>query len=74
MGIWNCNRDGCDHIMPDRFNDDFGHICEWCFDELVSRSDLEPCQKDIKKFMETPKRKTVDEKARKAYLEAVFPK
>lgn len=35
MGVMTCYRSECDHIMCDRYSNEYGYICDECFDELV---------------------------------------
>lgn len=37
MGVMPCSRRGCENIMCDRYSHKYGHICDECFQELVSR-------------------------------------
>ena len=51
MSVLECDRYMCQNIMCDRYSDDFGYICEECFNELV-KSGMGTC---ISSFMKTPK-------------------
>lgn len=35
MSVLACRRNGCDNIMCDRFNYEFGYLCDECFEELI---------------------------------------
>ena len=37
MGVMQCNRGRCETISAERYSQEYGYICESCFDELVSR-------------------------------------
>jgi hypothetical protein len=54
MGVLPCHRNGCEHIMCDRYSDELGYICNECYDELVSSGE------DPEIFMESKKGKFKD--------------
>ena len=35
MSVLPCARKGCDNVMCDRYFNEYGYICNECFDELV---------------------------------------
>ncbi len=37
MGLMQCDRPGCDTVMCLRHSDEFGYICDKCFDEMKER-------------------------------------
>lgn len=49
MGVLECSRYGCNHIMCDRYSSKYGYICDECFEELVSLG----VNADIEEFMNT---------------------
>lgn len=67
MGVLACDRRGCDNIMCGRLSDDYGYICDKCFEELVSSQ-----TRQIGKFMDTPRSRPSLEIPREAY-EEIFP-
>jgi hypothetical protein len=64
MGVMPCYRNGCTNIMCNRYNKNYGYICDECFKEL-EQMDIIINSKNIKKFMESEKDygegKTLDE-------------
>ena len=57
MSVMACGREGCDHILCDLYNPEYGYICGRCFNELqyfilihggVVTDEL------IKEFLQTP--------------------
>lgn len=49
MGVMACDRSGCENVLCDRYNEDFGYICEDCYSELEY---LTPTNVDeIRRFM-----------------------
>lgn len=67
MGVLACDRNGCEHIMCDRYSYEHGYICYECFEELVATGPTT----DIQTFMDTPKRQGKKEEAH-ARFDAVF--
>lgn len=67
MGVLSCDRYGCENIMCDRYSNEYGYICNECFEELIQST------YSIKYFMNLAKNyngiETVD---RRSALEAVF--
>lgn len=61
MGVLACNRNGCNNIMCNRCSNNYGYLCDECFDELV---DLGP-HTDIDSFMgrEPERNRTTEETA-----------
>ena len=53
--------------MCDRYSDDYGYICDECFEELVTRGPV-----DIDGFMNTKKRGEMASGASRAYYEKIF--
>lgn len=51
MGVMECDRNGCDNIMCSKYSNNYGYICDECFEEMKG-SDL-----SIETFM--AKRKVV---------------
>jgi hypothetical protein len=35
MSVLACSRAGCEHIMCDRYSEEYGYLCEDCFEEAV---------------------------------------
>jgi hypothetical protein len=35
MGAMGCDREGCEHVMCNRYNREVGYICWECFDEFI---------------------------------------
>ena len=35
MGVKKCDRAGCESVMCERYNPEYGYICEYCFEDLV---------------------------------------
>jgi len=66
MGVLQCDRNDCEEILCDRYNRDYGYICDGCFEELVDS------RRDIQTFMLSSARNERDTK--RAYYEAAFPK
>jgi len=31
-----CDRQGCEHVMCDRYSDKYGYICNYCFEDLIN--------------------------------------
>lgn len=62
MGVMECNRRGCDNIMCNHYNSETGYICYECLTELENLQKLKPNMKlkHIKKFMETPLKKRIE--------------
>ncbi len=53
MGVMECNRKGCEHIMCDNYSEVTGYICYDCKREL---EDSNPSSiSDVEKFMQTTK-------------------
>lgn len=69
MGVLACDRAGCGNIMCDRLSDQFGYICDECFDEMVDAQ-----IRDIEKFMDTPKPRFSLEIPRESYEEIFSPR
>ncbi len=36
MSYMQCDREGCENIMCDRYSSQYGYICDKCFKELVA--------------------------------------
>jgi hypothetical protein len=51
MGVLTCSRRHCGNIMCDRSSNQYGYICNDCFDELVASGQ----HTNIEIFMDTPK-------------------
>lgn len=51
MDVLACDRNGCINIMCDRGSYKFGHICDDCFNELLTK----PLNYRIQDFMDSPK-------------------
>jgi len=52
MGVMSCNRKGCNNIMCDRHSNNYGYICNECFDELVRQRLI---YMNVKSFMDVAK-------------------
>jgi len=70
MSVLACNRKDCPHIMCDRLHDEYGYICENCFEELVESG----AETDLKKFFNSPAKKKINKQASYAYFNALFPR
>ena len=35
MGVMGCNVNGCNHVLCDRYSDEYGYICGDCFEKLI---------------------------------------
>ena len=68
MGVMSCNRKNCYNIMCERFSNEYGYICNRCFEELISKGP----ETNIEEFMKTSPIK-VNEKAARARFEVEFP-
>lgn len=64
MGVMRCSREGCENIMCDRHNSEYGYICNECFDEFINylicvgyhvRAEEEGMRRFAQSFMEHPK-------------------
>lgn len=70
MGVLECDREGCENILCDRYNSKHGHICEECFEELVKSGP----ETNITCFMNSVKKEKQGEEAEaRARFEIVFP-
>jgi len=38
MGVKECARNECENIMCDRYSNEYGYICNECYEELVSKA------------------------------------
>lgn len=36
MSVMQCDREGCESIMCDRYSSQYGYICDECFKELIA--------------------------------------
>ena len=68
MGVLLCTRVGCNKIMCDRYSDQYGYLCETCFDELVCRG----VHTNVTEFMDSLQ-PIVNEEASLAYFDMIFP-
>ena len=69
MSVLSCDRNGCENIMCNRLSDEYGYICNDCFEELVNMGPDIP----IQLFMRTPKGKRINVEAARARYEVEFP-
>jgi len=67
MGVLACNRVDCDNIMCDRYNSEYGYICDECFEELVTLG----IHADIKLFMRTSPNRSLPMESRD-YFDKIF--
>jgi len=37
MGVMECRRPGCDTILCQRYSEEFGYICDDCFNEMKDK-------------------------------------
>jgi hypothetical protein len=51
MGVLNCDRYACKHIMCDHFSHKFGYLCNNCFDELKAKKPK--TEQEIQEFLDT---------------------
>lgn len=49
MSARKCDRKNCDNVLCNRYSDDYGYICETCFNELLTKPYIK-----IRDFMKTP--------------------
>lgn len=52
MGVLACDRKGCENIMCAKHSDEYGYICNECFDELVRQRVI---YMDVNSFMSVAK-------------------
>lgn len=70
MGVLACNRNGCENVMCDRLSDEYGYICDECFEELCESDNFT----NIEDFMKSKKGGSSNNKeAIYAYMDKVFP-
>lgn len=69
MGVLECSRRGCDHIMCDRYSSRFGYICNSCFDELVTTGPTT----NVEEFMRSEKPEYSDTQEAFARFNVTFP-
>lgn len=50
MSLLRCNRYNCGNILCDLYSEQYGYICNECFDQLLTTTQL-----SIAEFMETDK-------------------
>jgi hypothetical protein len=56
MGVMKCYRNGCDKIMCDYYNDEFGYLCWECKEELEIFCKINGVSRQsIKMFMSSEK-------------------
>ena len=53
MSVLTCDRNNCTNIMCDKLSDEFGYICDECFEELVNKG----FGTNVQEFMDSPKLK-----------------
>jgi len=51
MSVLACDRKKCDNVMCDRYNPEYGYICDECFEELEKLDGVV----SIIEFMSTPR-------------------
>ena len=66
MGVLQCDRKGCEHVMCDRLSDRYGYICWECFEELTESGTI-----DIRAFMRQEREH--EEKPDQEFYEKIFP-
>lgn len=47
MGVMRCNRIDCENILCDKHSDEFGYICNSCFEELIKHCVVKGVNKRI---------------------------
>ena len=76
MGVMPCTREGCENILCDNYNVEFGYLCNDCKEELIAYlacRPLELTEDAVNKFLETPKSKGYDLKElAKGFVEGIF--
>ena len=77
MSVLECHRKDCTHIMCNRYNSKFGHICDDCYEELTnfikSRGGV-ISEQIITEFMNsTVRHKEVIDKSVEESLDLIFP-
>jgi len=64
----NCSRNGCKNIMCNKYSNEFGYICDECFEELAENGDC-----NIQDFMLTEKEeKQKNSKNWRQYISEIF--
>jgi len=69
MGVLPCKREGCEHIMCERYSHDFGYLCWECFNELVGLG----VKTDIAAFLREKVAIDRNPDASRAYFDEIFP-
>jgi len=69
MGVMACSRKGCDNILCERYNVNFGYVCNSCFDALTIAQRDDP-DFTIEGFMRSDVNSMKD---KKVDLNEVFP-
>lgn len=67
MSVMACDRRSCPNVMCRRLSDQFGYICDTCYDELVASDAL-----NIEAFMKSPKALTRPPIPR-VWYDGIFP-
>ena len=70
MGVMPCSRKNCDNILCERYNDQYGYICNSCYEEMVTAQEHDD-EFRVFEFMKTPAGNTFDDKT--VDLNRVFP-
>lgn len=66
MGVKACDRQDCDNVMCDRYNNLFGYLCNECFGEMKDKK-ISGCD-EIEEFMNSRKNEETYDN-----LDDVFP-
>lgn len=70
MGVLKCDRFACTNIMCDRLSQEYGYICNECFEELVKLGPMA----NVAEFMQSQKKNTeLLDRAARARFNEEFP-
>lgn len=69
MGVLACSNRWCENVMCDRYSEDYGYICDDCFDVLVQ---LGPTT-SVHDFMNSQRKHVNNYEASLAYFDKIFP-
>ena len=67
MSVMSCSRGDCTRIMCDRHSEEYGYICNNCFEELTSKG----VTTNVSEFMDSRSLGSNSEAAR-IYFESIF--
>jgi hypothetical protein len=57
MGVMPCSKEGCEHILCRRYNEEFGYICDDCLQDLIKYCNIKKSTspETIREFLELDK-------------------